>query len=253
MDHSICTETATFLIGDCDALDKEQNKYELAMEKQDSKSYDYFQYNKYIIVAPDNPHLQKDLPDIPDALNEKFENSNLNLNRKFFMIKVDGDICIPIFLFVFNKKIDSFFYPIILDDSPGLINNSTEKWNEENIALKKLILNQFSEEKSKWVKIGQLNIPSGKLAFQEDAHSINPDDCVIKQSKKKFDIFAVYSVKKDLYKIYLDPDPAGHGYGTDQQYYEDLKDLYFITDWRKQLPDDAHMLYGLFFKSRDRD
>ena len=67
MDHSICTETATFLIGDCDALDKEQNKYELAMEKQDSKSYDYFQYNKYIIVAPDNPHLQKDLPDIESS------------------------------------------------------------------------------------------------------------------------------------------------------------------------------------------
>ena len=91
------------------------------------------------------------------------------------MISVDGDICIPIFLFVFNKKIDSFFWPIILEDAPGLINNSTEKWNEENTALKKLILNQFSEEKSKWVKIGQLNIPSGKLVFQE-AHFINSND-----------------------------------------------------------------------------
>ena len=85
--------------------------------------------------------------------------------------------------------------------------NWSKKWNEKNVALKKLILNQFSKKKSKWVKIGKLNIPSKKLLIQE-AHFINNEYYLTYESKKEFDIFAIYSVKKDLYKIYTDPGEA---------------------------------------------
>jgi len=235
IDHAICTDTANFLIGDKDSIDKERNKYEILEKAGKSHLYDYYQFDKYIIVDPRD--LDRGAPLMAHELYwEKYE--NMNLSRKFFMINLIGDVCIPIFLFVFNKKIDSFFWPIILSDGQDGFINWSDEWNENNIALKKLILNQFSEQKSKWVKIGQLNIPSKKLLIQE-AHFINNNYYLTYESKEKFDIFAVYSVKKDLYKIYYDPKEADF-----------IKewDLRFSND-SGETPDETHMLYGLFFKS----
>ena len=232
IDHFISTDTASFFIGDKDSIDKERNKDK---GKKKSGWEDEYNFNKYIIVDPD------DYSPAPLSARGNYENVKLNLNRNFFTITLGADTSVPFFLFVFNKKIDSFFWPIILDDQDGFMNWS-KKWNEKNTALKKLILNQFSKKKSKWVKIGKLNIPSKKLLIQE-AHFIHNEYYLTYESKKEFDIFAIYSVKKDLYKIYSDPEEADF-----------IKDMgiTFPND-SEEIPDDTYMFYGLFFKSRDRD
>ena len=104
------------------------------------------------------------------------------------------------------------------------INDNMDLWNEKNISLKKSIINQFSEEKSKWIKIGKLNIPSKKLLTQE-GHFISTGkmwelEHEIYKSKEEYDIFAIYSDKEDLYKIYNNPDLSNL----------DLDDRRFETD-----------------------
>ena len=115
----------------------------------------------------------------------------------------------------------------------------SKDWNE-NTSLKKKILNQFSKKKSKETQVGKLNIPSNKLLIQE-GHFIDYDGYEFHKSKKKFEIFAVFSAKKELYELYIDPKEIDY-----------LKDLdvkpTFSNDHGDYILSDEYMFYGLFFK-----
>ena len=149
----------------------------------------------------------------------------------------------------FNKKeLDSFFVPLIFPGMETYINDNMDLWNEKNISLKKSIINQFSEEKSKWIKIGKLNIPSKKLLTQE-GHFISTGkmwelEHDIYKSKEEYDIFAIYSDKEDLYKIYNNPEHLD----LDEKFRTDVSGD--ILPKNNPLNFEK-ILYGLFFKSKN--
>tara|TARA_B100000902_G_C27264247_1_gene892568 strand:- start:107 stop:832 length:726 start_codon:yes stop_codon:yes gene_type:complete len=228
INNPICTDTACYLIGDKDSIDKERNKGKI----------DEWGLTKYIIVDPQDydPDI---LMSTQIPYDKKYENLKLNFNENFFYINTGTDGCIPIFHFVKNKTIESFFWPVILSGGEDGFINFSKDWKEDNVSIKKKILNQFSQKKSKWIKIGKLNIPSNKLLIQE-GHFIGNDGYHFHKSKKKFEIFAVFSTKKELYEIFIDPKEV--------DYLKDLKvDPTFSNDNKNILPDE-YMFYGLFFK-----
>ena len=249
--NSICTDTASFYIGDKIYLEKKRKEYNKLYISGNNQKQDTFQFdttNEGTIY--DQYSSFSKLPNMfsSDLLDRK---KSLNLNLSFFSLVLTQDTCIPIYFFEFNKELDSFFVPLIFPGMETYINDNMDLWNEKNISLKKSIINQFSEEKSKWIKIGKLNIPSKKLLTQE-GHFISTGkmwelEHEIYKSKEEYDIFAIYSDKEDLYKIYNNPDLSNL----------DLDDRRFETDASGEyvpknnpINFEEKILYGLFFKSK---
>jgi|TARA_Y100000294_G_C8456928_1_gene296963 hypothetical protein len=235
--ESICTEVASFYIGDKNYLDKKRKNYD-KIDFGDLKQETYqMDTTNEGIIYDEYSKLSK----IPSEFNKKL---SLKLNLNFFSLSIGGDDCIPIYFFEFNKELDSFFVPLIF---PGeYIYWDKDVWNEKNITLKKSIINQFSEEKSKWIKIGKLNIPSKKLLIQEGNFISVEEYYLTYRSKECYDIFAIYSDKDDLYKIYNDPK-LSH-LDLDQRFTTDMSGL--ILPKNNPLNFEK-ILYGLFFKSKN--
>ena len=236
--NSICTESASFYIGDKTYLDKKRKKYD-KLDLEDSLKAENFimETTNYGIIYDEYSNLSK----IPAEFNKKL---NLKVNLSFFSLSIGSDDCIPIYFFEFNKELDSFFVPLIFPGLGEYIYSNNNVWNEKNISLKNIIINQFMKEKSQWKKIGKLNIPSKKLLIQEGNLISVEDYYLTYKSKESYEIFAVYSDKEDLYKIYNDPESSN--LDLDQTFSTDFSG----TILPKNNPlNFEKILYGLFFRS----
>ena len=246
--NSIFTDSASFYIGDKIYLEKKRNEYNKlyisgnneSLEKQHTFHHDTTNEG---IIYDESQYISK----LPNMLSTNWLDRKkiLNLNLSFFSLAIMEDTFIPIYFFEFNKELDSFFVPLIF---PGEFIYWNKLWNEKNISLKKSIINQFSEEKSKWIKIGKLNIPSKKLLTQE-GHFISTGkmwelEHDIYKSKEEYDIFAIYSDKEDLYKIYNNPEHLD----LDEKFRTDVSGD--ILPKNNPLNFEK-ILYGLFFKSKN--
>ena len=109
IDNPICTDVASYLIGDKDSIDKKR------IEIENDRDH-YLKLTKYIIVDPEDydPNI---LISTQAPYDKKYENLNLNFNENFFYINTGTDGCMPFFHFVKNKSIVSFFWPLILSFS----------------------------------------------------------------------------------------------------------------------------------------
>ena len=238
--NSICTEISSFYIGDKNYLDKKRKKYD-KIDLEDSLKADNYTMDTTNegIIYDDYSRSNK----IPSEFDKKL---SLKLNLSFFSLNIEGDDCVPIYFFEFNKELDSFFVPLIFPGLGEYIYWDKDVWNEKNISLKNSIINQFTEKKSKWIKIGKFNIPSKKLLIQEGNFISVEEYYLTYRSKESYDIFAVYSDKEDLYKIYNNPKES----------HPDL-DQTFATDHSGTiLPKNnplnfEKILYGLFFRSKN--
>ena len=183
---------------------------------------------------------------LPEMFDKKI---SLNFNLSFFSLNIGSDECIPIYFFEFNKELDSFFVPLIFPGMDTYINRNIDLWNEKNISLKNSIINQFSEEKSKWIKIGKLNTSSKKLLIREGVFiEIYGGSYETYKSKESYDIFAIYSDKEDLYKIYNNPNLSNLDL-DDRRFRTDASGLYVPKN--DPLNFEKKILYGLFFKSKN--
>tara|TARA_Y100000741_G_scaffold325962_1_gene277748 strand:+ start:337 stop:780 length:444 start_codon:yes stop_codon:yes gene_type:complete len=109
--NSICTESASFYIGDKTYLDKKRKKYDKLDIEDSLKAENYImETTNYGIIYDEYSNLSK----IPAEFNKKL---NLKVNLSYFSLSIGSDDCIPIYFFEFNKELDSFFVPLIF---PGL-------------------------------------------------------------------------------------------------------------------------------------
>ena len=238
--EAMCTEGSSFYIGDKTYLDKKKSNY----DKMDTSKQDTFQMETTNegVIYDDYSNFSK----LPEMFDKKI---SLNFNLSFFSLNIGSNECIPIYFFEFNKELDSFFVPLIFPGMYTYIINNIDLWNEKNISLKNSIINQFSEEKSKWIKIGKLNTPSKKLLIREGVFiEIYGGSYETYKSKESYDIFAIYSDKEDLYKIYNNPNLSNLDL-DDRRFSTDQSGLYVPKN--NPLNFEKKILYGLFFKSKN--
>ena len=79
IDEAICTDTASYLIGDKDSIDKVRSEGKI----------DEYGLNKYIIVDPDD-YDPNTLISTEAPYDKKYENLNLNFNENFLYTYRDG-------------------------------------------------------------------------------------------------------------------------------------------------------------------
>ena len=238
--EAMCTEGSSFYIGDKTYLDKKKSNYDkMHTSKQDTF---HMETTNEGVIYDDYSNFSK----LPEMFDKKI---SLNFNLSFFSLNIGSDECIPIYFFEFNKELDSFFVPLIFPGMDTYINRNIDLWNEKNISLKNSIINQFSEEKSKWIKIGKLNTPSKKLLIREGVFiEIYGGSYETYKSKESYDIFAIYSDKEDLYKIYNNPNLSNLDL-DDRRFRTDASGLYVPKN--NPLNFEKKILYGLFVKSKN--